>query len=206
MLKRFLMICASLGTAVSIASAQQGPKIDPDRVEEVVRKAFVLAPPEWAGRLDQDETMRICSQTNNAPSKEQAEHIVERAKSTIQYPLDGKLIGDWKKGESLAQSGYGMRFSDYPPRRETGGNCYACHQISKAEVSYGTIGPSLAEYGKTHKFSEASIKAAYDKIYNAHSQFPCSLMPRFGANNVLSIEQITHLTAYLMSPDSPVNK
>lgn len=206
MTKRFILACLAAGAIATAAAAQQGPKIDPDKVEDVVRKAFVLAPADWAGRLDQDETMRICSTTHNAPSKQEADHIVERAKATIQYPTDGKLMGDWKKGERLAQSGYGMRFSDYPPRNETGGNCYACHQISKSEVSYGTIGPSLTGYGKIRKFAEADVKAVYDKIYNAHSQFPCSLMPRFGANNVLSIEQIQHLTAYIMSPDSPVNK
>jgi sulfur-oxidizing protein SoxX len=29
-----------------------------------------------------------------------------------------------------------------------GGNCYNCHQIDKKEISYGTIGPSLYNYGK----------------------------------------------------------
>ena len=68
------------------------------------------------------------------------EAIQAREKATIQYPADGKLSGDWKKGEALAQSGYGMRFTDRPPNRPNGGNCYACHQLTKAEVSYGTIG------------------------------------------------------------------
>ena len=31
-------------------------------------------------------------------------------------------------------------------------------------------------------------------------------MPRFGANKILTIEQIKDLVALLMSPDSPVNK
>ena len=31
-------------------------------------------------------------------------------------------------------------------------------------------------------------------------------MPRFGANKVLTIEQIKDLVALLMSPDSPANK
>ena len=36
--------------------------------------------------------------------------------------------------------------------------------------------------------------------------YPCSNMPRFGTNKVLTIEQIKDLVALLMSPDSPVNK
>jgi sulfur-oxidizing protein SoxX len=31
-------------------------------------------------------------------------------------------------------------------------------------------------------------------------------MPRFGANKVLSVDQIKDIVALLMSPDSPVNK
>ena len=87
-----------------------------------------------------------------------------------------------------------------------GGNCYACHQLTKAEVSYGTIGPSLLDYGKIRKFSEADTKAAYEKIYNAQAAYPCSNMPRFGTNKVLTIDQIKDLVALVMSPDSPVNK
>lgn len=99
-----------------------------------------------------------------------------------------------------------MRFTDYPPRRENGGNCYACHQLTKQEVSYGTVGPSLLGYGKLREFKEAEVKLAYEKIYNSHAAFPCSLMPRFGANKVLSVDQIKDIVALLMSPDSPVNK
>jgi hypothetical protein len=31
-------------------------------------------------------------------------------------------------------------------------------------------------------------------------------MPRMGTNKFLTIEQITHLVAYVMSPESPVNQ
>ena len=116
------------------------------------------------------------------------------------------MTGDWKRGEQLAQSGYGLRFTDYPATRVNGGNCYACHQLTKQEVSYGTVGPSLLEYGKIRRFSEMETKAAYEKIYNSHATFPCSLMPRFGANGVLTIEQIKDIVALLMSPESPVNR
>jgi sulfur-oxidizing protein SoxX len=156
--------------------------------------------------MTQDETMRQCSAHRNTPPKEVADAIKKRAKESIVYPPDGKLMGDWKKGEALAQSGYGLRFSDYPPRRVNGGNCYACHQLTKVEVSYGTIGPSLLGYGKLREFKEAEVKLAYEKLYNSHSAFPCSNMPRFGANGILTIEQIKDAVALLMSKDSPVNK
>ena len=115
-------------------------------------------------------------------------------------------MGDWKKGEKLAQSGYGGRFTDYPPRAENGGNCYACHQLSRKELSFGTLGPSLLEYGKDRRFKDDEVKSVYERIYNPHAVIPCANMPRMGANNFLTIEQIKDLVAYVMSPESPVNK
>ena len=115
-------------------------------------------------------------------------------------------LGDWKRGEAIAQSGYGLRFTDYPPRAANGGNCYACHRLGRQELSYGTLGPSLLEYGKTRNFNAADAKAAYEKVYDSQASFPCSNMPRFGTNKILTIEQIQDMAALLMSPDSPVNK
>jgi sulfur-oxidizing protein SoxX len=153
-----------------------------------------------------DETMRQCSAHRNSPPKAIADAIRQREMATIVYPADGKIVGDWKKGEAIAQSGYGQRFTDYPPRSANGGNCYACHQLTRQEVSYGTLGPPLLQYGKIRNFGEAETKAAYEKIYDSHAAFPCSNMPRFGTSKILTIEQIKDLVALLMSPDSPANK
>jgi sulfur-oxidizing protein SoxX len=56
------------------------------------------------------------------------------------------------------------------------------------------------------QFSRAAWFVLYEKLYDSHATFACSLMPRFGANSVLTIDQIKDLVALLMSPDSPVNK
>jgi sulfur-oxidizing protein SoxX len=193
--------------AASAALAQQKPGIDPAKADAAVKAAFPTAPADWQSRLVQDDTMKQCSAHDNLPPKAVGEAIQARERATIVYPADGKLIGDWKKGEAVAQSGFGLRFTDYPPRnRANGGNCYACHQLTKQEVSYGTVGPSLLVYGKIRKFGDAETKAAYEKIYNPHASYPCSLMPRLGTNKVLTIDQIKDAVALLMSPDSPVNK
>ena len=205
-MRRMLALASAAALAATAAFAQSPPAANPAAVDAAVKAAFPKAPPDWQTRLTGDQTMRECSAHNNAPPAAVAKAIQAREQSTIKYPDDGKLIGDWKKGEAAAQSGYGLRFTDYPPRQANGGNCYACHQLTKAEISYGTIGPSLLEFGKIRKFSEADTKAAYEKIYNGHVAFPCSLMPRLGTNGVLTIDQIKDLTALLMSPDSPVNK
>lgn len=194
----------TLGLAFAVVPAP-GPAM-PTRADAALQAAFRNASPEWLARISSDETMLVCSATGNKPAPAFAKQIDARATATIQYPPDGNLMGDWQAGEKIAQSGYGLRFTDDPATRPNGGNCYACHQLTKAEVSYGTIGPSLLGYGKSRKFKPSEVRAAYEKIYNSQSAVPCSLMPRFGANGVLSIEQIRDLTALLMSPESPVNQ
>lgn len=199
-------IVIALAALGSKAPAEPKQKVDPARVGAAVKSAFPTAPADWQARLTPDETMQQCSAANNSPSTAVFEAIQARAKASIEYPADGKFVGNWKAGEALAQSGYGMRFTDTTPDRPNGGNCYACHQITRQELSYGTIGPSLLQYGKNRNFSQADAKAAYEKIYNPHATFPCSLMPRFGTNKVLTIAQIVDIVALLMSPDSPANK
>jgi sulfur-oxidizing protein SoxX len=204
MQKIAVSVAAILLAGVTAASAQQ--KADRAKVDAEVIAGFSDVPADWKPRFDQDETMQECSASESSPAKAVADAIQKRERSRIEYPADGKLTGDWKAGEKLAQSGYGLRFTDYPARGENGGNCYACHQLTKAEVSFGTIGPSLLGYGKVRKFSEADTKAVYEKIYNAQASYACSNMPRFGSNKVLTIDQIKDLVALVMSPDSPVNK
>ena len=201
---RFVLTGALL-LALSPAPALAQQRPDPARVDAAVKAAFPVLPPGWEARLLPDETIRQCSIHRNAPPKAIAEEIQQRERASIVHPSD-QYIGDWRKGEVNAQSGYGQRFTDLPARRPNGGNCYACHQMTKQEVSYGTLGPPLLNYGKLRSFADADTKAAYEKIYNSHAGLPCSNMPRFGANKILTIEQIKDLVALLMSPDSPVNK
>jgi sulfur-oxidizing protein SoxX len=188
--------------AVSPAIAQTA---DPAVVAAVIKNTFKGAPPEWQARITQDETQKVCSETRNNPSPQQSKAIEARESATIVFPADGNVMGDWRKGEAIAQNGRGGQFSD-DAKTVNGGNCYACHQLAKAEVSYGTLGPSLTEYGKIRKFDAAEAKQAYAKIFNAQAAQPCSNMPRFGFHKFLSVDQIKDLTAFLMSPDSPVNK
>ena len=195
-------ILAAVLCATPVA-AQQRP--DPAAADAAIKAGFPTAPADWAARLTGDDTMQQCSVSRNSPPKDVAEAIQKRELANIVYPPDNNFMGDWKKGEALAQSGYGLRFTDYPARQANGGNCYACHQLTKKEVSYGTLGPSLSEYGKLRDFKPEAVKAAYEKIYNSHAAFPCSTMPRFGTNKVLTVEQIKDAVALLMSPESPVN-
>jgi L-cysteine S-thiosulfotransferase len=188
---------------VSAANAQQA--VDPAIVERYVASLWGKAPEAWRQRNTQDETQKICSATKNSPGDAEAKAIVARELAAVRFPADGKVLGDWKKGQQVAQRGSGGQFSDQPETYR-GGNCYACHQLSPAEVSYGTLGPSLLGYGKLKDFKPEEARAAYAKVWNAQSVFACSTMPRFGHNGFLSEEQIRDVVAYLFDPESPVNK
>jgi sulfur-oxidizing protein SoxX len=201
-----ISIAAILLAGTTWSVAQPISSADAARADAAVGKAFPTAPADWHSRFVQDETMKQCTMYENSPPKAVAEAIQKREKANIQYPADDKFMGDWKSGEKIAQSGYGLRFTDYPVKQANGGNCYACHQLTKAEISYGTVGPSLLNYGKIRKFGAAETKAVYEKIYNAQASYACSNMPRLGANKVLTVDQIKDLVALVMSPDSPVNK
>lgn len=204
-MKNILIAAVTLVAATCTAVAQQPTKIEPSVVDAYIKRTFSTASAEWQARIEPDEAQRICSAVGLKLTPELETRLIESAKAGVVYPPDGNVIGDWKKGQQLAQRGTGGQFSD-KPGGPIGGNCYACHQLSRAELSYGTLGPSLTEYGKIRKFKPDDAKAAYAKIWNAQVVQPCSNMPRFGHNKFLSIEQIKDLTAYLFDPASPVNK
>jgi L-cysteine S-thiosulfotransferase len=203
-----LTAIAALGVllcTLPIVEAGQPAKVAPELVEAYVKRTWSAPADGWQSRVDQDETQRICTETRNDPSKAEYAAILARETATVVFPADGQVLGDWKAGEKVAQVGTGGQFTDKAdgPR---GGNCYACHQMAKAELSYGTLGPSLLDYGKIRKFAAEDAKAAYAKIYNAQSVQPCSNMPRFGFHKFLTEQQIKDVTAYLFDPASPVNK
>ena len=87
-----------------------------------------------------------------------------------------------------------------------GANCYACHQLSPEELSFGTIGPSLYRFGKLRGFTDETRKYAWGKVYNADAFSACSNMPRFGHSGILTEQQLRDVVALLVDPGSPVNQ
>jgi sulfur-oxidizing protein SoxX len=203
--KSIIAITLAFAAFGPAALAQQAPKASHETVEAYVKRTWKAPAEGWQSRIDQDETQKVCSETRNEPNAAQSNAILAREKANIVFPADGKVLGDWKKGERVANTGTGGQFSDRPDTYR-GGNCYACHQMAAKELSFGTLGPSLLEYGKNRKFKPEEAKEAYAKIYNAQSVQPCSNMPRFGVHKFLSEEQMKDVTAYLFDPESPVNK
>jgi sulfur-oxidizing protein SoxX len=209
------------GCAVAETSKNKGTdytSMTPQQLAEYLifdEQGFVLDAKTQEGgvskdRMVQDENQKLCSASLGAPpSGETLTKVIGLAQKSIVYPEGGIKLGDWKKGNELARSGYGFRIGhrvDDHSGREPGGNCYACHELDPKEIAFGTVGPSLKGYGKMRGTSEPVLKYTYDMIYNGNAYFPCTRMPRFGHNGVLTQEQISDVMAYLLDPESPVNQ
>jgi len=165
--------------------------------------------------LAADETLRDCDAAAVAGHTIDAatEKKLEAANfKTIQWPANGKYLGDWKSGEKIAQSGRGRTWNDKADSAN-GGNCYNCHQISKEEISYGTIGPSLYHYARLKGVTDPNspeaqeiVKYTWGKIWNAKAYNACSNMPRAGTKGILTQAQVADIVALLLDPKSPVNR
>jgi len=206
-MKLDMIVPAALCAAMLSACATRTSDAQAERVAaEMLKTSFKSQGQAGVERLNQDEVQALCSKyPNGGLPKDLAEKLEKTQLATIRYPASGKLIGDWREGERIAQSGVGKQFND-DPKRPSGGNCYACHRLSPQELSFGTIGPSLYQFGKQRGTSDAIQRYAYGKVYNPEAFSACSSMPRFGHNGILTEEQIAHLVALLLDPDSPVNK
>jgi L-cysteine S-thiosulfotransferase len=214
-MKRLLKM-NSVKTAVSLASmfalagcaSMMAGSSEPSREEitQLLKTSFAEKGSAKLDRLEQSELQQACSTyaTTEMP-KELKAKLEKLADEGVKYPADGKFLGDWREGERIAQNGRGLQFSD-APNTVGGGNCYACHAIDKKELSYGNIGPSLAQYGKLRGNSDPIQKYTWARIWNSHVFNACNSMPRFGAAGILSEQQIKDVMALLLDPTSPVNQ
>ena len=190
-----------------VGMAAQAQTIDP-AVQEVMKKSFREQGIAKLDRIEQDEFQRLCSDEAFYASKEGQQKAIalqEKALKEIKPPSDGKYLGDWKAGEAIAQSGRGFTWTD-SLKTVNGGGCYNCHQITKEEISFGTIGPSLLGYGKMRGNSQPIIEYTWNRINNSKAYNACSNMPRMAHFNLLTEQQMKDVMALLLDPASPVNK
>ena len=202
--------------ALLAACSTQPSSVEIDKLTaDIVKASFRDEGIVKAAVLNSDEANKLCSAAEVA-GKELDDKVAKSIEAAnlklVKWPTDGKFVGDWKEGEKLAQSGRGMTWTDLPTTLN-GGNCYNCHQIDKAEISFGTIGPSLYNYGKLRQVkdvasadSKAVIEYTWGKIWNSRAYNACSSMQRAGHSGIMTEAQIKHLVALLVDPKSPVNQ
>jgi sulfur-oxidizing protein SoxX len=179
-------------------------QVTTSEVQKVLQRDFHARGQATMDRVVQDGVQRVCTETNDRPPAELAKRLEADQLKTIVFP-EGSLIGDWKRGEAIAQSGRGLQWTD-PAGAPGGGSCYNCHQLSPQESSHGTLGPSLLRFGATRGSGAEMQRYVYGRIYNSKAYNLCSHMPRLGYSGTLTPEQIKDLVGLLLDPASPVNK
>ena len=200
-----------LATAAALYGCASAPATQDDaaltqRTIATMKASFKPKGQAGMERLDQDDVQRICSEYAETKLPDSlAKKIEEESLAAVRYPADGKMVGDWKEGEKVAELGRGMQFSD-DPKKPNGANCYACHQLSPKQEAYGTIGPSLYQFAKKRGFGDKTTAYAWAKVYDAEAFSACTNMPRFGQHHILTEQQIRDVVALLVDPASPVNQ
>ena len=218
MKKNIRFVLSSTVAALLVVGCASGPSVAElnELTNKIVKASFRDEGFVKVDRvLNVDETNRACSEADVAgkPLDEKtAKAIEEMNLKAIKWPSDGKFIGDWKEGEKIAQSGRGLTWTD-KAGDVNGGNCYNCHQISKEEISFGTIGPSLYNYGKIRGVTDPNspeskpiVEYTWGKIWNSKAYNACSNMPRAGHMGILNETQVRHIVGLLLDPKSPVNQ
>jgi len=174
-------------------------------IAAVLESSFIAKNQATMARLQQDAVQEVCSAPRGTPVEETVlSDLRQQRLDEVVLPADGVFLGDWQRGAEVASNGRGLQSSD-DPTKPNGGNCYACHQLAPDEVAYGTLGPSLTGYGARGQ-SEPMLRYTWTKLWDTHAYNLCSHMPRFGAQGILSEQQLRDVMAYLLDPASPVNQ
>ena len=210
---RLILGCTLVGALLAGCATGPSPAELDAQAQKVIKSSFRDQGIVKANWLDQDLGLSACS-SDKGPDEATADRIMAEALASVKSPAGGQYIGDWRAGERLAQSGRGMTWTDTSlDPKENGGNCYNCHQIDNKEISYGTIGPSLWNYGKNRGINDLASPAVAPiaeytcvKLWNAKAYSACSNMPRFGHKNLLNEQQLRDIMALLLDPKSPVNQ
>jgi sulfur-oxidizing protein SoxX len=211
-MKNLAWIGALACTVVAGCAAQLSPQDLDALAARALQSSFRDQGIAKVDRLKQDLGQAACS-SEQLPALDVALRVSQQARASVKWPAGGQYFGDWREGEKLAQSGRGMTWTDSSAAPSAnGGNCYNCHRIGKQEISYGTIGPSLFQYGRNKGVrdlmdpkSQEVIEETWVQLYNSKAANACSNMPRFGHMGLLDELQLRHLMSLLLDPKSPVN-
>ena len=215
-MKKTLKVAALAGAAVVLvagcASLPTSQQLDAE-AQAIIKASFRDQGIAKVDRIQQDLGQAACS-SDKPPSDAVADQVMAQARASVKWPTGGQYFGDWREGEKIAQNGRGMTWTDSSSATSAnGGSCYNCHQMAKAEISFGNIGPSLYNYGKNRGVSDVMaptaqpiIEYTWTKLYNSKSYAACSNMPRFGHAKLLDEKQLAHVMSLLLDPKSPVNQ
>ena len=79
-------------------------------VQKVLQRDFHARGQATMDRVVQDGLQRVCTETHDRPPGGLARQLEADQMKTIVFP-EGSLIGDWKRGERIAQGGRGATYN-----------------------------------------------------------------------------------------------
>ena len=108
---KLLMTLFTCIVIASCATVATGPEVPTNaEIAAALKSSFKETATAKLDRLDQSELQRACSvaaETGKDLDPKVREALQAKALAGVKYPADGKYLGDWKRGESIAQSGRG---------------------------------------------------------------------------------------------------
>ena len=157
--KHFPFIAAAALLAAGCAALPSSQDLDREALA-VIKAGFRDEGIAKVDRIQQDLGQAACS-SDKPPPDAVADQVMAQARASVKWPTGGRYFGDWREGERIAQNGRGMTWTDSSTAPAgNGGSCYNCHQISKQEISFGTIGPSLLNSGKNRGVADLMAPTA----------------------------------------------
>ncbi|MGH8721750.1 MAG: sulfur oxidation c-type cytochrome SoxX, partial [Burkholderiales bacterium] len=112
------ILAAAAAILAACAAMQPNPRAD---ALALMQRDFHAEGIAGMDRLKEDDVQAACNKHTDNPPAEVAKKLQARQYAAIKWPADGKLLGDWKSGEKIAQNGRGMTWRD---KGGVGGGCY----------------------------------------------------------------------------------
>ena len=88
----------------SVAWAESGSQ----KIQTLQSRDFQARGQAGMDRVQQDGLQRLCTESGDKPPADVAKALEADQMKTIAFPA-GSLIGDWRRGERIAQGGTGSR-------------------------------------------------------------------------------------------------
>ena len=102
----FAVSLAACTTAATVGERPRPAPSDLDEISAVLKRDFRSRGQATMERVQLDEVQRLCNLHTDNPPAEVAKRVEDAQLKAIQFP-SGSLMGDWKNGEKIAQSGRG---------------------------------------------------------------------------------------------------
>ena len=117
-MNRSTTIATAIAAAATLtACASMSDRQYDDLALKMINDSFRTQGIASVTRVKQDGVQEACSALT-LPSAEAQKKLEAEQMATIKWPSDGRYLGDWKRGEALAQNGRGMTWTDKPDSAE----------------------------------------------------------------------------------------